>query len=477
MIDREFASIVEGIAQSSGARFPVRFPADSEVVAHVAEATLEEAEHALTSVGAGARAMARMPAWKRSEILRKASDLVASRARSIEEVLTLETGKPIREARVEVDRAATTLLLGAEEARRVGGEIVPMDGLPPGEGRLAEVRRFPVGPVAGITPFNSPFNLAAHKVAGAMAAGCPLILKPSPRTPLTTVILTEMVLEAGWPPESLAVLTGGAEVGEALVRDSRVKAIAFNGAVDVGWHLRSLAGTKRVLLELGGNGAVIVDESADLEWAASRCVAAGYLLAGQVCASVQRVYVHETVKEAFVERVLDHVDRQVVGDPRDEATTMGPLITVDAANRVRAMIDEATNAGAQLLCGGKGDGAFVDPTVLTDTTEDMDVVGSEVFGPVLAVGSVATMNEAFDKINASPYGMQTGIFTSSLHGAYEAYRELDMAGVIVNDVNGYRTDSMPFGGEKLSGLGREGPSSVLDTFTYPKLLVLNLEGR
>lgn len=294
-------------------------------------------------------------------------------------LLVMETGKPRVEADVEVARAVSTLTLGAETAKRLGGEVVPLDGVPAGEGKLGEVRRFPVGPVAGITPFNSPFNLACHKVAGAMAAGCPLALKPSERTPLTTVELGAILLEAGWPPEGLAVLTGTGTTGEALVRDPRIRAIAFNGG-QIGWHLRAIAGDKRVLLELGGNGSVIVDADADLELAARRCVEAGYLLAGQVCASVQRVYVHESVHDDFVERAVAHTARQVMGDPRDLATTVGPLISEREAIRVEAMVDEARAAGASVLIGGQRSGAFLEPTILTGAAPEQPVMCDEISG-------------------------------------------------------------------------------------------------
>lgn len=470
--------IVAGKSVDHGEVKTVNFPATGEPIADFHVADQDTIELALASVARSARSVARMPAWRRSEILLRASELVRGQADGLVEKLVLETGKPVREARVEVARAVTTLRLGAEEATRVGGEIVPLDNVPAGEGRLGEVRRFPVGPVAGITPFNSPFNLACHKAAGALAAGCPLLLKPSPRTPLTTIELGRLLLDANWPAEALAVLPGGAETAQTLVRDDRVRAVAFNGSVEVGWSLRAMAGSKRVVLELGGTGAVIIAADADIEFAARRCVEAGYLLAGQVCASVQRIYVDRTVHEAFVSELVRLSEASVIGDPREPEVTVGPLIDVREAERVESIVTEAAELGATVRTGGQRTGTFIAPTVLDGVTSGMRAESTEVFGPVLGVRAVAGLDEAVAAVNASPYGMQAGIFTESLSGAYRAYRDLDMAGVIVNDVNTWRIDSMPFGGEKESGLGREGPRSLALELTYPKLLVLNFhEGR
>jgi acyl-CoA reductase-like NAD-dependent aldehyde dehydrogenase len=471
-----FSPIVDGQEVGSGSTVPVHFPATGATIAQVRFATVGEVDVALNGLAEAAAGMARLPAWRRSEILRSASGLVRDQRQELVELLVLETGKPLREAEVEVTRAEGTLLLGAEEARRIGGEIVVLDGLPAGESRLGETRAFPLGPVAGITPFNSPFNLACHKAAGAMAAGCPLALKPSPRTPLTTVELGRILLEAGWPPLALAVLPGDDDVGEALVRDPRIRAVAFNGSVPVGWHLRTMAGTKRLVLELGGNGAVIVADDADVDFAARRCVEAGYLLAGQVCASVQRVYVQRDVLPAFLDAAVGYAGQQVIGDPREADTTIGPLITEQEAARVEQMVDEAIEQGAQLVAGGSRDGAYYTPTVLRDATAQMRVITEEVFGPVLSIVAVDRFSEAVEAVNAGPYGMQAGVFSGSLERVYEAYRDLDMAGVIINDVNAWRIDSMPFGGEKASGLGREGPRGLIEAFTYQKLLVLNLRG-
>jgi glyceraldehyde-3-phosphate dehydrogenase (NADP+) len=470
-----YGSIVRGTIVETDKHMNVCFPATGEVVAEFSLPTTAEYESAVSGLAESALAMARMPAWRRSEILRGASEIVERDRDFLAGVIVLETGKPRREADVEVARAITTLALGAETAKQVGGEVVPLDGVPSGEGKWGQTRRFPVGPVAGITPFNSPFNLACHKAAGAMAVGCPLALKPSERTPLSTVELGGILLEAGWPPDALAVLTGTGEIGEMLVRDPRIRAVAFNGG-EVGWHLRAIAGDKRVLLELGGNGAVIVDADADLELASRRCIEAGYLLAGQVCASVQRVYVHESVHDEFVERAVAHARAQVLGDPRELATTIGPLINEEAAIRVQGMVAESRAGGAQIVVGGDRDGAFIPPTVITAARPDMRVVRDEIFGPVVVILSYSSLDEAIAAVNDSRYGMQAGIFTSSLKSAYQAYRDLNVAGVIVNEVNTWRADPMPFGGEKSSGLGREGPQGLIETFTYPKLLVLNLGG-
>jgi acyl-CoA reductase-like NAD-dependent aldehyde dehydrogenase len=468
-----YGPILDGSVRSSDERMTVHFPATGDAVAEFSLPTADQVEAAIEGLARAAKTVARMPVWKRGEILRRAAAIVERDGDHLAQLLVMETGKPRREADVEVARAVSTLGLGAETANHIDGEIVTLDGVPAGEGKIGEVRRFPVGPIAGITPFNSPFNLACHKVAGAIAAGCPFALKPSERTPLTTVELGRILLEAGWPPDGLAVLTGRGSTGEALVRDPRIRAIAFNGG-EVGWHLKAIAGNKPILLELGGNGAVIVEPDADLELAARRCVEAGYLLAGQVCASVQRVYAHESVMEELVERVIAHTERQVVGDPREAETTVGPLISEQEAIRVASMVDEAEVMGARVLTGGQRSGTFIQPTVLVGVQPGMRVVQDEIFGPVIGVAPYQDLRQAIDAVNNSRFGMQAGIFTASLKSAYQAYRDLEVAGVIVNEVNAWRADPMPFGGEKDSGFGREGPRGLIDTFTFPKLLVINL---
>jgi glyceraldehyde-3-phosphate dehydrogenase (NADP+) len=342
------------------------------------------------------------------------------------------------------------------------------------ENRWALIRRFPIGPILGITPFNFPLNLVAHKVAPALAAGNPIIIKPAPQTPLSALALGEMVVRAGWPRGGISVLPCAHEVVGELLRDERIRMLSFTGSAEVGWRLKAQVPKKRVTLELGGNAAVLVHEDADLEYAARRAVYGGFAYAGQTCISVQRILVHEAVSEPFLTRLLEGVRDLVVGDPKEETTDVGPMISEAAAERAEQWIREAVAAGARVLVGGERQGAFLMPTVLADAPPETKVWSEEVFAPVVVVNRYADFEEALRQVNASRYGLQAGLFTRDVRRIFRAYEVLEVGGLIVNDVPTYRADHMPYGGVKDSGFGREGVRAAIEEMTEARLLALNL---
>lgn len=395
-------------------------------------------------------------------------------ARMNSRTLAQEAGKPIKAARIEVDRAIFTFNVAAEESTRIYGEFLPLDWQEFTAGRWGIVRRFPLGPVAGITPFNFPINLVAHKVAPAIAAGCPMVLKPAPQTPLCSLLLAECVQQAGWPDGGLNVLPLSNEDASLLVTDDRIKLISFTGSVPVGWDIKRRAGKKKVVLELGGNAAVIVHNDADLSYAADRCVTGGFSYAGQTCISVQRIFVEQTVYGKFTDLLVEGVKTLKMGDPLDDSTDVGPLIRESDAIRTMNWIDEAVHAGARLLCGGRRRKQTIEPTVLTGTRPEMKVNCQEVFGPVVTVEPYSNFDQALRLVNNSSYGIQAGVFTRDAKLLFQAYEELEVGGVIAGDVPSFRIDHMPYGGVKDSGTGREGLRYAIDEMTEPKLLVMNL---
>jgi glyceraldehyde-3-phosphate dehydrogenase (NADP+) len=373
-----------------------------------------------------------------------------------------------------VARTVSIFQIAAEEATRIGGEIVPLDVVPAGERRLGEVRRFPIGPVAGITAFNAPLLLPAHKIAPACAAGNPIIVKPAPRTPLSALSLGEILLDAGMSPGALSILPCDVETAGPLVTDARLKALSFTGSVPVGWVLKAQANRKRVTLELGGNGAVIVHGDADLAWAAERCATGGFMRAGQACIAVQRIYVQDAIYEPFLNQLITRVQAITMGDPLDPATRMGPLIDEQAPRRAEAWVAEAVASGATVRTGGNRRGVFFEPTVLTGVSAEMKVCCEEVFAPIVTVTPYRDFDDALAWTNASPYGLQAGLFCNDLRLVYHAFEELQVGGLIVNDVNSWRVDSMPYGGVKASGCGREGVRYAIEEFTEPRLLAVRL---
>ncbi len=470
-------SWVGGARVGGPSTFAVRNPYSSQVVAIVSHARSEDVERALDQAWAVRTECAALPAHRRSGALRHVAARLRERLEEFAETITSESGKPIRWARAEVERAASTFHWAAEEALRWSGELQRLDSDPSAEGRLALVRRVPRGPVLGITPFNFPLNLVAHKVAPALAVGAPIVLKPAPKTPLSALLLGELLAECDLPAGAFAVLTVPNEDAPALVADPRLPVVSFTGSVPVGWSIRDAVPRKHVALELGGNAAVLVcpdwagDD--DLATAARRVALCANYQGGQSCISVQRVYVDRSLYPRFCELLVDAVGELAVGDPWTDATDVGPLIDENAARRVESWVDEAVDGGARVLAGGTRSGTVVQPTVLADVPPQSPVLRDEVFGPVLAVEPVDGVDDGLRRINDSRFGLQAGVFTHDIAVAFRAHRELEVGGVIVGDVPTFRAEQMPYGGVKESGIGREGVRSAMDDYTEPRLMVLS----
>jgi len=451
----------------------VRSPFDGHEVGRVPKCGAAEVDRAVASAR-DALAAGPLPAWRRAEVLDRAARLLDERVEEFARIVAEEAAKPIRTARVEARRAVSTFTFAAAEARTLSGETVPMDASEAGEGKLAFVMRLPIGVVGAISPFNFPLNLVAHKVAPAIAAGCPVVLKPASQTPLSAVALARVLVdECGLPAEQLHVVTGsGAEVGDPIVDHPDIAMITFTGSPEVGWSIRGRAARKKVGLELGNNAPVIIEPRADLDTAAAKVAVAGFSHAGQSCISTQRVYVHESVEQAFLDALAPRVSALVVGDPLDEATDVSALISANDRERVAGWIDEAVAAGAKVAVGGTERDGMLLPTVLTDVTPDMKVCAEEVFGPVVAVARYADVDDAFRLANDTRFGLQAAIFTPDVDLALRAARELDFGGVLVNEVPTFRADQMPYGGVRDSGNTREGPHYAVREMTEQRLVVL-----
>ncbi|MEA2518133.1 MAG: hypothetical protein QOF49_213 [Chloroflexota bacterium] len=417
-----------------------------------------------------------LPAYERGAILRNISSGIKARREELGRLLALEAGKPIRDALVEIDRAAITFRLGAEEAERMVGETIPLDIMPASKGRMGITRRFPIGPIAGISPFNFPLNLAAHKISPAIASGNPIVLKPPSKDPLTMLTVAEIIEEAGAPAGSVSILPMSRELGDRMVSDERFKLLTFTGSPSVGWRMKERAGKKRVVLELGGNAGVIVDKSADLDWAVKRCLAGAFAYSGQVCISVQRMFLHEDIWDAFMDKFVAGAKALKVGDPLDPQTDIGPMVDENAASRTQSWVDEALAAGGTALAGGRADGNFFPPTILTDVPTTAQVCSNEAFAPLVVAFPFRDIDDAIRQVNDSMFGLQTGVFTNDLAAAWRSFNELEVGGVIVNDVPTYRIDHMPYGGVKDSGLGREGLRWAIEDMTEVRIMVLAQPG-
>ncbi|GAA3975403.1 aldehyde dehydrogenase family protein [Actinomadura viridis] len=450
----------------------VTHPYDGRVVGTAAVPTPEQVEQAVAAADAVRREAAALPLHVRAEALAHVSARLSERAEEVARLITGENGKPLLWARGEVNRAIATFRFAAEEARRWSGTTQRLDTDPAANGRMAYVTRVPKGPVLGISPFNFPLNLAAHKIAPAIAVGTPIVLKPAPATPLSALLLGELLAETDLPEGMFSVLTVPNDRAGGLVEDPRLPIVSFTGSVPVGWSIRDQVPRKHVTLELGGNGAAVVLSDSDLDWAATRIGLFSNYQAGQSCIAVQRVFVDRSVYDAFVPKLVESVNGLVTGDPWDEKTQVGPLVSQDAAERVEAWVDEAVAAGATVLAGGTRDGAAYAPTVLADVPADAKISRQEVFGPVLMVQPVDGVDDAFARVNDSTFGLQAGIFTRNLDVAFRAHRELEVGGVVIGDVPSYRADQMPYGGVKDSGVGREGLHSAMTDYTEEKVMVL-----
>jgi glyceraldehyde-3-phosphate dehydrogenase (NADP+) len=436
----------------------------------------DEVERAIAGAAEAFATTRRLPSWQREQVLERISAGIARQREELARTIALEAGKPIRTARVEVDRAVYTFSVAAEESKRIYGEIVPLDWLPGNEGREALVRRVPLGPVAGITPFNFPLNLVAHKVAPALAAGNPILLRPASQTPCSSLALGRIVLEAGWPESAFAVLPCSTETARPLVEDDRMKLLTFTGSPLVGWELKGRAGRKRVTLELGGNAAVIVNDDAAVAYAAERVAWGGFGYAGQTCISVQRVYVHEKVYDVFARELVRRVETLAVGDPLDEATDVGPVIDRSNAERIEEWLEEAKAAGATVLTGGERDGNLWRPTVVENAPEQVRLSCEEVFAPFVGLHRFADVQDAIDAAGHGKFGLQAGIFTNDMRVVEDAFDRIEVGGLMVNDVSSFRIDHMPYGGVKSSGFGREGLRYAIEEMTELKLLTTNRPG-
>jgi acyl-CoA reductase-like NAD-dependent aldehyde dehydrogenase len=460
-------------ASASGDEIVVRSPYDGHEIDRVPACGAEEVERAVATA-IGVHRAGPLPAWRRAEILDRAAQLLADRTEQFARIIADEAAKPIKTARVEAKRAVSTFTFAAVEARRLAGEIVPLEAADVGEGKLGFTLRVPIGVVGAISPFNFPLNLVAHKVAPAIAAGCPVVLKPASQTPLSAIALAELLLdECGLPPGQLSVVTGsGGSVGNAIVDDPDIALITFTGSPEVGWGIRARAPRKKVGLELGNNAPVIIEPDGDVVTAATKISVAGFSHAGQSCISTQRIYLHEQIADAFLDELVPRVDALVVGDPLDEATDVSALISSGERERVESWIDEAVAAGAKVATGGIERNGVLAPTVLTNAQPDMKVCSQEVFGPVVAVQTYADVDDAFRLANETRYGLQAAIFTRDLPVALRAAHELDFGGVLVNEVPTWRADQMPYGGVRDSGNTREGPHYAVHEMTEAKLIVL-----
>ena len=469
----DFGILLQGAREATGSTFEVRSPYDGSLVATVHAGGPAELERALAAAERAFAATRRMPSWKRAAILEWVASAVMQRRDELAETIALEAGKPIRLARVEVDRAAFVLRIGAEEAKRIGGEILPLDWLPGTEHREALIRRVPLGPIVGITPFNFPLNLVAHKAAPAIAAGNPIILRPGPRTPVSALKLGQLIVDAGWPPDAVAVVPCSNEDTLRLVEDERVKLLTFTGSAAVGWMLKARAGRKRVTLELGGNAAVIVHADADVGDAAERIAAGGFAYAGQSCISAQRIYVHASVYDAFTAALVARARALTVGDPLDESRDVGPVIDGAAADRIGEWLAEARAAGARVLAGGERHGSIWEPTVIEGAPATARVNCREVFAPLVSLTRYEHVAAAIAAANDSEFGLQAGIFTHDQRVIDAAVDGIDAGGIVVNDSSSFRVDHMPYGGVKQSGVGREGLRYAIEEMTELKLVLYN----
>ncbi|MGF7035114.1 acyl-CoA reductase-like NAD-dependent aldehyde dehydrogenase [Paenibacillus mucilaginosus] len=455
----------------------LRSPHTGELLAEVGQADEADVEDAIAAAQAAGSVMRSLPAHERARILEKAASLMEQRAEELARLLANEASKPLKAGRAEIGRTVQTYKFAAEEAKRIHGETVPVDAAPGGEGRLAFTVRRPIGVVGAITPFNFPFNLVAHKVGPAIAAGNTIVLKPAGQTPLSALALAGILHEAGLPAGALNVIPGkGSVVGEKLVRDSRIAAITFTGSPEVGIAMKNKAGLKRVTLELGSNAAVIIDDTVEITQALiDRCVLGAFSYNGQVCISIQRIYVHESRYEEFSRRFVEATEKLVVGDPLEETTDISALIAAKEVERMASWVDAAVSEGAVVLTGGRAiSTAVFPPTVLANAAETSSVSCQEVFGPVVTLSSFTDVSEAIAAVNRSRYGLQAGIYSSNIHTAMRAAEELEVGGVIINDIPTFRVDNMPYGGVKESGFGREGIKYAVEELTELKFISIKL---
>jgi acyl-CoA reductase-like NAD-dependent aldehyde dehydrogenase len=452
---------------------PIINPYDNSVIAEVPACSEQDVRDAISRAAAVAPDMASMTAHKRGGILSNAARLIESQTEDLARLMAQESGKPMKYARGEAIRAIDTFMFAADEARRLHGETVPMDAARGGVGKFGYYVRVPVGVVAAITPFNFPLNLVAHKVAPAIAAGCPIVLKPAPATPLCALRLQEILHEAGLPAGAFEVVTGGVDVGTWLTSDPRIALISFTGSPPVARAISKIAGLRRTVFELGGNAATVIDADASLDKAIKGTVGGSFAYSGQVCISVQRIYVHRSRYDDFKQQFVAATQKLKLGNPLDDSTDVGPMVSDVAAERVESWVKEAVDQGAELLTGGERDGRMMQPITLEKVQPQMKVMCEEVFGPVVNLIPYDDFDAALDAVNDSAFGLQAGVYTQNLDHMLRAVQKLHVGGVIINDVPTFRVDHMPYGGMKDSGVGREGPRFAIEEMTALKMVVLN----
>jgi acyl-CoA reductase-like NAD-dependent aldehyde dehydrogenase len=471
----EYKLLIDGQWVDAGPALEVKNKYDGKLVGTVPTARREDVEAAIDAAERAEDAMADMPAYKRADILLRTAALLRERSDDLAKTIAAEAGKALKFARAEVDRAVSTFTIAAEEAKRLHGETIPLDAVPAGEGYFGFWTRRPVGVIAAISPFNFPLNLVAHKVAPALASGNTLVLKPASTTPLAAVKLCQILMEAGLPAGAINLVVGsGGTVGEWLVTDPRVDKITFTGSPEIGRHILSVAGIKKVTLELGNTSPVVIAPDADLDFVAKRCAVGAYYNSGQVCISVQRIYSEKNVYEPFSEKFVKATEAMIVGDPLDERVDVGPMIDPKEVDRVENWVNEAQTSGARVLTGGKRDGTVYYPTVLTNVQDEMKVVTEEVFAPVASVISSDDFESALKQANDTKFGLQVGVFTNDINRVLKAVRRLNFGGVIVNDTPNFRADHMPYGGNRQSGLGREGVRFAMEDMTNIQLVAIRM---
>lgn len=471
----EYKLLIDGQWVDGGAGIEVKNKYNGETVGVLPSARKEDLDLAIDAAVRARDVMADMPAHKRAAILLKTAALLRERSEDLAKTIAAEAGKALKFARAEVDRAISTFTIASEEAKRLHGETFPLDAVPSGEGYFGFWMRRPVGVIAAISPFNFPLNLVAHKVAPALAAGNTLVLKPATSTPLAAAKLCQALMDAGLPAGAINLVVGsGGTVGEWLITDPRVDKITFTGSPEIGRHILSVAGIKKVTLELGNTSPVVVAPDADLDFVAKRCALGAFYNSGQVCISVQRIYSEKQVFEPFSEKFLQATQAMVVGDPLDERVDVGPMIDSKEVDRIESWVQEAQGQGAKVLTGAKREGTVYHPTVLTDVQEDMKVVAEEVFAPVASVISSDDFETALQQANHSKFGLQVGVFTNDVNRVFKAVKRLNFGGVIVNDTPNFRADHMPYGGNRQSGLGREGVRFAMEDMTNIQMVAIRL---
>ncbi len=471
----EYKLLIDGQWVGGGSTLEVKNKYNGEIVGTLPSARKEDLDAAIDAAERAKNVMADMPSYKRAEILLRTAALIRERADDLAKTIAAEAGKALKYARIEVDRAINTFTTAAEESKRLHGETIPLDAVPSGEGYFGFWIRRPVGVIAAISPFNFPINLVAHKLAPAIASGNTIVLKPASSTPLTAVKLCEIIQEAGLPAGALNLVVGsGSTVGEWLITDPRVDKITFTGSPEIGRHILSVAGIKKVTLELGNTSPVVVAPDADLDFVARRCAVGAYANSGQMCISVQRIYSQKQVYESFTEKFVKATDGMVVGDPLDERVDVGPMIDSKEVDRIETWVKEAQSEGAKVLTGGKRDGMVYYPTVLTNVDADMKVVAEEAFAPVASIISCNDFEESLRQANDTKFGLQVGVFTKDVDRIFKAIKGLNFGGVIINDAPTFRVDHMPYGGNRQSGLGREGVKFAMEDMTNIQMVAIRL---